>query len=154
MEPKVISTFHDLQAIEGVVLPAGKWQTITRHQARLFDGSCVGRPFALAEDPSEVPDEPRSASAHMLLSLLGVLRSTVEAVRFSYTCRMNVYYGLDQVRFHAPLPLPAEVRLNLKVVEAKILDEGTIHVVYGHRIETRQFHTVLTANVINRIYLN
>ena len=154
MQPKVISTYQDLQALAGVVLPAGRWQTITRHQARGFKETCVGGPLALPLDLSESAKDPHFASGHFLLSLLGTLRSTVEAVCFSYDSRMNVYYGLDDVRFHAPLPLPSQIRLNLTVIDAKMLDQSVMRVVYGHRLETQELETVLTANVINRIYLN
>jgi acyl dehydratase len=103
--------------------------------------------------PASAALHPAFVSGALLLSLLGRLRSTMENVRFAYASTMSIFYGFDNVRFFEPVPAPVTIRLHLRIVDAKMLDRSTLHVVYGHRLETRQGATALTADAINRIHL-
>lgn len=153
MTPIVIANYDDLRGLLGRDLGCGDWFEIGPDQADRFAAACK-RDASKLEDV-RLTSSPRSErlSPLLLLSLLGRLRSTMEGVKFAYPSTMNIFYGYDNVRFLDPLAAPATIRLNLKVVDAKLLDDRTIHAVYGHRLEASDGRVALTADVINRIHL-
>lgn len=154
MTPIVISTYNDLRAVLGRDLGVGAWVEIAPDQVARFASACRGGRFQqFTEDGPTVAGGSHQLGELLLLSLLGRLRSTMESVKFSYASTMNIFYGYDNVRFFDRLSTPAKIRLHLKVVDAKLLDDSTIHAIYGHRLETSEGHTALTADVINRIHL-
>lgn len=154
MSLPVISTYDDLQAVLGKDLGPGDWSHISEEQAQLFETICLAGPFDFARKSRDcTTTRPAFADGSLLLSLLGRLRTNIAGLRFDYPSRMNIFYGFDKVRFFDPVRVPATVRLHLRIVDARMIDPGTIHVVYGHRLETSEGRTALLANAINRIYL-
>lgn len=151
MRARVISTYDDLRGLLGEDLGPGGWSNISEERARLFQAACSDGPFVARIDADR--PTPRMVDAGLLISLLGPLRASIEGLCFDFASRMNVFYGFDSVRIFEPLLLPAIIRLHLRIVEAKLLDPGIVHVVYRNRLETSDGVTALTADVINRIYL-
>ena len=149
MTPVVISNFDELKAAIGRDFGPGRWIDVNEEEARRFERARRAGTLVATTDEgcSGVID------GALLLALLGRMRASLDAVRFDLRTQMNIFYGLDEVRFFEPLQAPATIRLNLTVVEARLIDSTTIHVVYRHRLETPDNHTTLIANVINRIYL-
>ncbi len=155
MNSLVISSYADLRAVEGQELGPGTWSQISEEQCRRFDLICRSGRFDADEcggsTSTSVITAPNVDGA-VLLALLGKFRRTIDVV-FDYPSRMNLFYGFDNVRFVHLVPVAAVVRLHLRVVEAKMLEPSTIHVVYGHRLELDDGRTALVADVINRVYL-
>lgn len=151
MRSRVISTCADLQALLAKDLGPGAWSQISEEQARRFEAARRAGPHDTGRRCSK--SRPALVDGALLLSLLGRLRASIEDLRFEFPSRMNLLYGFDDVRFSDPVPAPVMIRLFLRIVDVKLLEPGTIHVVYAHRLETSEGLTILEANAINRIYL-
>ncbi|PPK71396.1 MaoC family dehydratase [Actinokineospora auranticolor] len=105
-----------LRGLTGVDLGPGAWMQVTQER---IDG------FAdAADDHQWIHTDPERAAAgpfggtiahgYLTLSLLIPLFSDLLVVE---DVRMSVNYGLDKVRFPAPVPSGAKIRLSGKVVE-------------------------------------
>ena len=73
------------------------------------------------------------AHGYLSLSMLPMLMAEVLSVEGA---RMGVNYGIDRVRFTAPVPTGSEVRLHAKLLSAERRGEGVLYRV-GVEIEIR-----------------
>ncbi|MDX6487558.1 MAG: hypothetical protein QOK13_173 [Gaiellaceae bacterium] len=73
------------------------------------------------------------AHGYLSLSMLPMLMAEVLSVEGA---RMGVNYGIDRVRFTAPVPTGSEVRLHAKLLSAERRGEGVLYRV-GVQIEIR-----------------
>jgi acyl dehydratase len=109
------SELHDLV---GVDLPSTKWVEIDQSRINLFADATDDHQW-IHVDPARASDGPFGmtiAHGYLSLSLLGPLFSSVLDVSGA---SMVVNYGLDKVRFPAPLPVGSRVRLSSKIVSVE-----------------------------------
>lgn len=142
-------------------LKAAVGQTLGPSDWLLIDQERVQR-FAIATDDSqwihldterakrESPYRQTVAHGYLTLSLTpGLLRQS-----FTFTgAKLRINYGLNRVRFPAPVLVPSRVRLHAVIAEVSEL-EGNVQVVFDVRFENdRQERPVCVAQVISRLVL-
>ncbi|NLP62613.1 MaoC family dehydratase [Paraburkholderia sacchari] len=120
---KTYQTIADLQPLVGEVIGTSEWTTIDQARVNLF-ADATGDHQWIHVDPERAKDGPfGGAIAHgfLTLSLLPVFSSTAYRIEQS---RMGVNYGLDKVRFPAPVPVGSLVRAHFRLLAWEPLDNG------------------------------
>jgi acyl dehydratase len=147
-------TFPSVAAVHeaaGQHLGYSDWHTVDQKQIDLF-ADATGDHQWIHVDPEKAAKGPfKRTIAHgfLSLSLLPTLMSEVYRVD---GVRMGVNYGLNKVRFPAPLPVGSRVRGGLEVVEVTDV-EGGIQLVNRITIEVEgQPKPCCVAESVVRLY--
>jgi acyl dehydratase len=118
---KTFETLADLARQVGEEVAVSDWLTITQEQVNLF-AQATGDHQWIHVDVERAKQGPFGAPiAHgfLTLSLLPKLIESSLAVRQS---RMGVNYGLNKVRFTAPVPVGSRVRARVTLLAADAID--------------------------------
>jgi acyl dehydratase len=105
-----VVALEEIRALEGTELGASSWLTIDQARIDGFAEATEDRQF-IHVDPSAAAQTPFGGTvAHGFLSLSLLSRMAVEVLRVPPTLNMAVNYGLDRVRFIAPVRSGKRVR--------------------------------------------
>jgi acyl dehydratase len=118
---KTFETLAELAQHVGEEVAVSDWLTITQEQVNLF-AQATGDHQWIHVDVERAKQGPFGAPiAHgfLTLSLLPKLIESSLAVRQS---RMGVNYGLNKVRFTAPVPVGSRVRARVTLLAADAID--------------------------------
>lgn len=113
----------DLPSKVGEHLGYSAWQTITQEQVNLF-ADATGDHQWIHVDPERAKSGPyRGPIAHgyLTLSLIPGLLDQVLAVGGA---AMAINYGANKIRFPAPVPIGAELRLGLTLASVEDFEGG------------------------------
>jgi acyl dehydratase len=116
-------TVAELEGAEERDLGVSSWHTIEQRSIDLF-AEATGDHQWIHVDPEAAAQGPFGttiAHGYLSLSMLPMLLSEVVSVT---DARMGVNYGIDKVRFTAPVPSGSEVRLKAKLLGAERRGEG------------------------------
>jgi len=117
---KGIDTFHDLA---GQHLGYSEWHEITQQQVNLFADATDDHQW-IHVDPERAKDGPFGgtiAHGYLTLSLAPGLLGEVLTVE---GMSMGVNYGCNKVRFPAPVPVGAKLRLGAEVASVEDVTGG------------------------------
>ena len=116
-------TLAELEQSSDVELGASDWHAITQEQINQF-AEATGDHQWIHVDPEAAAAGPFGTTiAHGYLSLAMLPMMMSEVVKVT-DARMGVNYGIDKVRFTAPVPSGSEVRLKAKLLGAEQRGEG------------------------------
>jgi acyl dehydratase len=113
----------DLQALVGQDLGSSDWITVDQRRIDLF-AEATGDHQWIHVDPVRAAAGPFGATiAHgfLTLSLLPEMGATAFGID---DVRMGVNYGLNRVRFTAPVPVDSRVRGHFKLLAYEAIDGG------------------------------
>jgi acyl dehydratase len=113
----------DLLKLVGQVVGTTGWMTVTQHQVDLF-AEATGDHQWIHTDPERAAKGPFKgtiAHGYLTLSLAPVVISEVLQIR-EVTAALN--YGLNKVRFPAPVPVGAKIRGVVTVMSAQQKTSG------------------------------
>ena len=132
---KVIGSIADAEQAVGEELGVGDWIVVDQQRIDAFaditeDHQWIHVDVARAKDES--PYGATIAHGFLTLSLLPVLSS--HNYRFENS-KMRVNYGLNKVRFLAPVTAGSRVRVRTVLAEAVKVDDTTVNVTMRHTIE-------------------
>ena len=116
----------ELQAAVGEHLGYSDWRVVDQAQVDAFAEATGDRQW-IHTDPERARQGPFGATiahGYLVLSLLPSLMTEVYRVS---GVRMAVNYGLNRVRFPAPVPTGSKIRAGIRLVAAEEIDGG-IHV--------------------------
>ena len=116
---KIFSTLDELAACVGQDVAASDWHAVTQAQVQQF-ADATGDQQWIHVDPERARQGPFGGPiAHGFLTLSLMPRFLETALRVDEV-RMGVNYGLNRVRFTAPVPVGSRLRahLFLKACEA------------------------------------
>ncbi len=128
------SSAAELVAAQGEVLGSSDWQTITQDAVNLF-ADATGDHQWIHVDPERAKEGPFGATiAHgfMTLSLLPVLMHQIYSVE---GVKLAINYGLNKVRFPAPVPVGAKVRGTSTLTKAEDLGNGALQLTVSTTVE-------------------
>jgi acyl dehydratase len=128
-------TVEELEGTGERELGTSAWHPIEQRSIDLF-AEATGDHQWIHVDPAAAAAGPFGgtiAHGYLSLSMLPMLMSEVLSVEGA---RMGVNYGIERVRFTAPVPTGSEVRLHAKVLSAERRGEGVLYRV-GVQIEIR-----------------
>jgi acyl dehydratase len=120
---RVFGSLDELRAATGTVLGPGEWITVDQAQIDAF-ADATGDHQWIHVDPKRAATGPFGVTiAHgfLTLSLMPVLLEGLYKVE---GVRMGVNYGLNKVRFPAPVLVDSRLRASAEVVEVSDIDGG------------------------------
>jgi acyl dehydratase len=120
---KIFQTLAELPPLVGQELVVSDWITVTQEQVNLF-AQATGDHQWIHVDVERAKAGPVGAPiAHGFLTLSLLPRFFESSVRIEET-RMGVNYGLNKVRFIAPVPVGSRLRARMKLLACEPIDNN------------------------------
>ena len=131
---KTLSSLADLRELVGTTVAVSGWLTITQAQIDLF-AQATGDHQWIHVDPVRASQGPFGAPiAHGFLTL-SLIPQFLELSLQVDGVRMGVNYGLNKVRFIAPVPVNSRLRAHLKLLEVQDIDNSGLQQAWEITIE-------------------
>ena len=145
-------TLEELPAHVGEELAVGEWMTIDQARIDRF-ADATGDHQWIHVDPARAAEGPYGSTvAHgfLTLSLVPALFQAALAI----PAALSINYGLDRVRFPAPLPVGSRVRAGVELVSADPSSDGGTQVKCKITIEREGGDKpVCVAETLSRFYV-
>jgi acyl dehydratase len=135
----------------GAELGSSGWHLVSQDQINRF-ADATGDHQWIHIDPELAADGPFGttiAHGYLTLSLIPMLMSEIWSVE---DVMMGVNYGLNRVRFPAPVPSGSRVRLHAKLLEAEEIPNGLQAVVQATFEREGGEKPVCVAEMVFRLY--
>lgn len=120
---KTFQTLKELSALAGQEVAVSDWITITQEQVNQF-AQATGDHQWIHVDVERAKSGPFGGPiAHGFLTLSLIPRFFESSLKITET-RMGVNYGLNKVRFTAPVPVGSRLRARMKLLKSEPIDNG------------------------------
>ncbi len=131
---KTFASLAELPPLVGQELAVSDWITVTQQQIDLF-ADATGDHQWIHVDPERAKSGPFGTTiAHGFLTL-SLLPRMVESALEIRQQRMSVNYGLNRVRFPAPVPAGSRLRARIKLLECEPLPDDGMQIVWQVTVE-------------------
>lgn len=131
---KTFHTLQDLAACVGQNVAVSDWVTVTQEQVNLF-AQATGDQQWIHVDEERARNGPfKTTIAHGFLTLSLLPSFFASALKVERTS-MGVNYGLNKVRFTAPVPVGSRLRAHLALLECLPLDAGGMQMTWDVSVE-------------------
>lgn len=131
---RIIESLDALPALVGQEVATSEWLTITQQQINLF-AEATGDHQWIHVDEEQAKAGPFGAPiAHGFLTLSLLPKFFETALEIGNT-RMGVNYGLNRVRFTAPVPVGSKLRAKLKLLACQQLEGGGVQMTWQVTVE-------------------
>ena len=131
---KIFDSLAELPPLVGQELAVSDWITVTQQQIDLF-ADATGDHQWIHVDPERAKSGPFGGTiAHGFLTL-SLLPRMVESALEIRNQRMSVNYGLNRVRFPAPVPAGSRLRARVTLLECQPLPEDGMQIVWQVTVE-------------------
>ncbi|WP_214413168.1 MaoC family dehydratase [Sphaerisporangium fuscum] len=122
---RIFSNLSELKAAKGEHLGYTEWREVTQEQVNLFADATDDHQW-IHVDVEKAKEGPFGGPiAHGYLSL-ALLPSFMQQLFRVEGLKMGINYGLNKVRFPAPVPVGAKIRAGAEVVDVKGTPSGTL----------------------------
>ena len=152
---RTITTVDELKEFVGQELSVGQWVEITQERVNQF-ADVTGDHQYIHVDPERASKTffgGTIAHGYLTLSLLPLLGKDREGVRVDLGGKMAVNYGVDRVRFPAPVPVGKRVRMRSKLLEVNEISDSCVQMKYQQTVEVEgQDKPGCVAETLSRIY--
>lgn len=131
---RVIASVEELKALLGQEVAVSDWFEISQERINLFAQATGDHQWIHLDAERckrESPYKTTIAHGFLTLSLLPMLMESVISMPWA---KMGVNYGLNKVRFPAPVPVDSRVRARAALAEVEDL-EGGVQMVWRVTIE-------------------
>jgi acyl dehydratase len=124
----------ELPPLVGQEIATSDWITVTQQQVNLF-AEATGDHQWIHVDVERAAQGPFGAPiAHGFLTLSMIPKFFENAIEVLDT-RMGVNYGLNKVRFTAPVPVGSRLRAHLKLLECHAIEGNGYQMTWGVTVE-------------------
>jgi acyl dehydratase len=131
---RTIASLAELPALVGQEVATSDWITITQEQVNLF-AEATGDHQWIHVDVEKARSGPFGAPiAHGFLTLSLLPRFFETALAIGGT-RMGVNYGLNKVRFTAPVPVGSRLRARLTLLACEPIENGGMQMTWKVSVE-------------------
>ncbi len=131
---RTFKSVAELAEAKGQEIGESDWVTITQEDVNLF-ADATGDHQWIHVDPEKAAQGPFGTTiAHgfMTLSLLPRLQHQIYAVD---GVKLGINYGLNKVRFPAPVPVGSKVRARSSLVDVEDLGNGAVQAIMSTTVE-------------------
>lgn len=149
---KTLQTLAELSSLAGQEIVVSDWLVITQEQVNQF-AQATGDHQWIHVDVEKARAGPFGAPiAHGFLTL-ALIPKFFESSLNIVERRMGVNYGLNKVRFMAPVPVGSRLRARIKLLRSEPVDNGGAQMTWEVAIE-REGSTkpVCVAESLSRLY--
>jgi acyl dehydratase len=120
MPPFEIESLQSLKQWEGREFPATEWFTVTQDRIEKFADATEDHQWIHVDPERAARESPFGGSiAHGFLTLSLLSHFLKQAVQVRSGVGMSINYGLNKVRFPAPVPAGSAVRARVSLLSAK-----------------------------------
>ena len=149
---KTIQTLSELQPLVGQEVATSDWITVTQEQINLF-AQATGDYQWIHVDEERAKSGPfGSTIAHGFLTL-SLLPRFFESALTIVQVRMGVNYGLNKVRFIAPVPVGSRLRAHMKLLACDAIDNHGMQITWEVSVQREgAAKPVCIAESIARLY--
>ena len=131
---KVLDSLAELPPLVGQEVAVSDWITVTQEQVNLF-AQATGDHQWIHVDVERAKAGPFGAPiAHGFLTLSMIPMFFESALDIRNT-RMGVNYGLNKVRFTAPVPVGSRLRARLKLLACDPIEADGVQMTWGVTVE-------------------
>ncbi|WP_137894616.1 MaoC family dehydratase [Ramlibacter sp. 2FC] len=131
---RVFQSFDALAACVGQEVAVSDWVEVTQQQVNQF-AEATGDHQWIHVDPERARAGPFGAPiAHGFLTLSLLSRFMESSIRMA-EARMGLNYGLNRVRFTAPVPVGSRLRARIRLMAAAPIDPGGCQATWDMEIE-------------------
>ncbi len=131
---KTFQTLSELAACVGQEVAVSDWLSITQAQVNLF-ADATGDHQWIHVDPEKAKAGPFGAPiAHGFLTL-SLLPKFFESSFEIVQSRMGVNYGLNKVRFTAPVPVGSRLRARMKLLSCEDIANNGVQMAWEVTVE-------------------
>ena len=131
---KTFQTLSELAALVGQEVAISDWTTVTQEQVNQF-AEATGDHQWIHVDVERARAGPFGAPiAHGFLTL-SLLPRFFESSLHVVESRMGVNYGLNKVRFMAPVPVGSRLRARLKLLKSEPIDNNGVQMTWEVAVE-------------------
>ena len=132
---KVISSIQDAVAAVGTELGVSDWFIVDQRRIDTFAEATGDNQWIHVDSERAQAESPYGSTiAHGLLtlSLIPALSKQCFVVE---NAKMGINYGLNKVRFVAPVPVNSSVRVRSELADPAQIDDTTVHLTVRHTVE-------------------
>ena len=152
---RVVTTVDELKELVGQDLSVGQWVEITQERVNQF-ADVTGDHQYIHVDPERAKNTffgGTIAHGYLTLSLLPLLGKDRQGIKVDLGGKMAVNYGVDRVRFPAPVPVGKRVRVHTKLLDVQEIGENAVQMKYQQTVEVEgQEKPGCVAETLSRIY--
>jgi acyl dehydratase len=131
---KTLQSLAELPALVGHEVAVSDWLTVTQEQVNLF-AEATGDHQWIHVDVERAKAGPFGAPiAHGFLTLSLIPRFFESSMEIKGS-RMGVNYGLNKVRFTAPVPVGSRLRARMKLLACEAIDNDGVQMTWGVTVE-------------------
>jgi acyl dehydratase len=131
---KTFDSLAELPPLVGQELAVSDWITVTQQQINLF-ADATGDHQWIHVDVERAKKGPYGTTiAHGFLTL-SLVPKMVESALEIRNLRMSVNYGLNRVRFPAPVPAGSRLRAHIKLLECEPVPDHGMQIVWQITVE-------------------
>ncbi|VTU37515.1 MaoC family dehydratase [Variovorax sp. PBL-E5] len=149
---RVFATLDELVPLVGQHVSTSDWITVTQEQIDLF-AEATGDHQWLHVDPVRAKAGPYGTTiAHgfLTLSLLPIMYATAIKVE---QMRMGLNYGMNRVRFPAPVPVGSRLRCRIKLLACEEVADNGLQLTWDMNVEREgETKPVCIAEFVQRRY--
>jgi len=149
---KTFQTFAELSGLVGQEVAVSDWVTITQEQVNQF-AQATGDDQWIHVDVERAKAGPFCGTiAHGFLTLSLIPAFFLSSLNIVEK-RMGVNYGLNKVRFTAPVPVGSRLRARMKLLSSEPIDQGGVQMSWQVSIEREDLvKPVCVAESLARYY--
>jgi acyl dehydratase len=149
---KIFKTFDELSALAGEEVALSDWITITQHQVDEF-ARATGDQQWIHVDVERAKTGPFGGTiAHGFLTLALIPQMFESSIHVSQA-RLGVNYGLNKVRFMAPVLVGSRLRARMTLMQSEPLDPAGVQLTWRVSIESEgASKPVCVAESLARLY--
>ena len=156
MPDRTVTTIAELKALVGQELGAGGWLEVTQERVNAF-ADATGDHQWLHVDLDRAKAGPFGGTivhGFLTLSLSLTLQEQLEGVQVAIPSQMLINYGLNRVRFPAPVHTGKRVRARTKLLSLDEVSEGVYQLVNEITVEIEDAaKPAMVAEHVTRLYL-
>jgi acyl dehydratase len=120
---RIFESLSELPPLVGQELAVSDWTTVTQQRIDQF-AEATGDHQWIHVDPERARKGPfGSTIAHGFLTL-SLIPAMVESALEIRNLRMSINYGLNRVRFPAPVPVDSRLRARVKLLACEPMEDG------------------------------
>ncbi|WP_084269182.1 MaoC family dehydratase [Mycobacterium avium] len=132
---RVISGIEEAVGAVGEELGVSQWITVDQERINAFADATGDQQWIHVDVERARTESPSGATiAHGFLTLSLIPALSKENYRID-NAKMGINYGLNRVRFLAPVPAGSRIRLRSELVEAKKVNETTVDLTVRQTVE-------------------
>jgi acyl dehydratase len=138
MSPLILESLQSLKEYAGREIAVSDWLAVSQDRINQF-ADAIGDDQWIHVDIERARRESpyRATVAHGFLTLSLMSRLLKEAIQLPATVRQTINYGLNRVRFPAPVRAGEKIRARIRVVSGEELEgsPGSVQAIFGVTVE-------------------